>query len=106
MGGLPPGGPQLGATAPMQPPVGDVRTGAMDQYRNALLRRMQGAIPGQAPQMPGGNGVDAEGGLEQGGAMAPEMDEMPTEGPPDIQSIIQGLTKSRFSRRVLGRGNG
>ncbi len=107
MGGLPPGGPQQGPGAPQPLPVGDIRGGAMDQYRQALMRRMQGAVPGQAPQqgpMIGAQGAEVGEGGAPAGIGAPP-DQMGDEGQ-DIGSIVKDLMKSRFSRRVIGRGPG
>lgn len=81
----------------------------MEQYRAALMRRMQGAIPGQDPQQTlGGPPMQEEGGLGEGGALgqlgAPPG-QMEGEGD-DIGSIVKNLMQSRFSRRVIGRGPG
>lgn len=105
MGGLPPGGPQMGPGAPQPPPVGDIRGGAMEQYREALIRRMQGGIP-SAPQAPGGPppGIGlGEGGVP--GELGAPPGQAGGEGQ-DIGSIVKDLMQSRFSRRVLGRGSG
>lgn len=77
----------------------------MEQYREALLRRMQGAIPGQAP---GGPSPLPGAGLGEGGVPG-ELGAPPDQlegGEQDIGSIVKDLMKSRFSRRVIGRGPG
>jgi len=132
-----PGAPVGGGPPPQPgpPPVENVQAGAMDQYRNALLRRMQGggqglmpppemgpgSQPMQPPQgdmqppqggmqvpMPGGGPSIPPPGMAQGGV--PDMMGGPpgqeTEGGPDIKDIIQQLMGTRFSRRVLGGGSG
>lgn len=75
--------PDQGGSSPV-----DVRKMAGDQYRGALLRRMNqggGAAQPQAPQAPLGG--------------------QPGQ-PPDVKQMLTGLLGSRNKRRVLGGGSG
>lgn len=82
-------------------------------YQNALLRRMQaqvpqGGAPGVAPPQQGAPGAPPQPqGIGPGGVpgMLGGAPGQQGEGG-DINDIIRGLMATRFSRRVLGRGNG
>jgi len=126
----PVGPPPGNGPSPIGPfPVGNVQAGAMDQYRNALLRRMQGggqglmpppemgapnAQPTQPPQggmqapMPGGGPSISSPGIGQDGVpgMMGSAPGQEAEGDPDVGDIIKQLMGTRFSRRVLGGGSG
>lgn len=94
----------------MPPPVGgvnpDTRSGAMDQYRGALLRRMQGGpgdglMPDQQSFMPGAGPGGNMPPPQIGAGQAPMGQET---RPPAIDDIIKKLMSTRISRRVLGGG--
>lgn len=107
-----PGGPPQGSPTP----VGDIRSGAMDMYRNAMLRRMQNPAPGGQPpsmeqMMPGVGSPPPALGSGPGGeapqqGLPPGLPQQSQQQGGDINDIIKQLMATRISRRVLGRGSG
>lgn len=89
------------------PPVGgmDIRAGASDAMRQALLRRMQGGPGALMPPGPGAGGPPAPGGPPGVPPPAPGGPPSPG-GPPDGAGILQRMMATRNSRRVLGGGPG
>lgn len=109
----PPPGTMMPGTPPPPPPVGagdgqSVQAGAMGDYRNALLRRMQMQGPGGTPMQPGSPPVASPmvptGGMPGMGAPQPPQ-QMPG-GPDGVAGLIQNLLRTRNSRRVLGGASG
>lgn len=99
-----PGTPFQSPTQPGTPPPVGAVPDASQQYRGALLRRMQNTAPNGAmpPSMPPGN---PQMQLPQSGA-GPQVPTAGDGAPPDAASIIQNLMGSRMRRRVLGGGPG
>jgi hypothetical protein len=110
----PPPGTMAPGTPPPPSPVGqgeNVQAGAMGDYRNALLRRMQMQGQGGAPLQPGAPPQGAvPGGMPTPGGMpgmgAPQPPQNMQGGPDGVAGLIQNLLRTRNSRRVLGGASG
>lgn len=102
----PPGAPVSPGSPPPQPPVGggEVQVGAMSDYRNALLRRMQMQGPGGVPMQPGAPPQMASPGGMPGMGASPASPQM-QGGPEGVAGLLQNLLQTRNSRRVLGRAS-